>query len=73
MPSDPGLVEKKKRNRSTSVVKSGKMPMKMAKTTPLASQGNLFDERTNVRIGIRRVKLVSVAMDNIENAGGKRS
>ena len=47
-------------DRSTSMVKSGKMPMKMEKTAPLASQGKVLDEKTNVGIGTRGVELVSV-------------
>ena len=67
LPWNPGLVEKEKRIRSTLVVMSDKMPMKMAKLALLVSQEKMLDERTNVGIGIKRVELVSVAMDNIEN------
>ena len=48
------------------MVKSGKVPMKMAKLAPLASQGKLLDE-TNVAIAIGRAELVSTAMDTIGN------
>ena len=54
-------------DRSTSMVESGKMPMKMAKTAPLASQGKLSDGKTNVEIVLRRVELVSLAMDTVQN------
>ena len=49
------------------MVKSGKIPIKMAKLAPLASQGKLLDEKTNVGIGIKRVELVSIALDTIGN------
>ena len=41
--------------------------MKMTKWAPLTSQGKMSDEKTKFGIGIRRVELVSVARDNIEN------
>ena len=43
------------------------MPMTMTKTAPLASQGKVMDEKNAVGIIIRRVELVTVAMDNIGN------
>ena len=49
------------------MVKSVKKPMKMAKSAPLASQGELLDEKTNVGIGIRRAELVSIALDTSGN------
>ena len=49
------------------MVKSEKIPMKMAKSAPLANQGTLLDGKTNVGIGSRRVELVYVAMDNVDN------
>ena len=55
------------------MVKSGKMPMKMAKSAPLASQGKVLDEKTNVRIGIRRVELVSVAVDSVDNGQWRKN
>ena len=54
-------------DRSTSVVKSGEMPIKMAKSAPLASQGEVMNEKTDVGIGISSVELVSAATDKIEN------
>ena len=41
--------------------------MTMAKTAPLASQGELLKEKTDVGIGISSVESVSVAMDKIIN------
>ena len=49
------------------MVKSAKKRIKMANSAPLASQGKLLDEKTNVEIIIRRVELVSIAMDTIGN------
>ena len=60
-------------DRSTSTVKRGKIPMKMVKTAPLASQGEMLDEKTNVGIGIKRVELVYVARDNIENGQWRKN
>ena len=40
------------------MVKNVKKPKKMAKLAPLASQGELLDEKTNVGIGVRGVELV---------------
>ena len=45
------------------MVKSGKMPMKMAKAAPLASQGKMLDEKSNVGIRISCVKFVPVAKE----------
>ena len=42
------------------------MPMTMAKSTSLASQGELMNEKTEVGIGINSVELVSVARNKIE-------
>ena len=50
LPWNPGLVEKEKRNSCPSVVKSEKMPMKMAKSSPLASQGKMFNKKTTVEL-----------------------
>ena len=55
------------KDRSTSMVKSGKMSIKMEKSAPLASQWKMLDEKTNVGIVIRRVELVSIARDKNEN------
>ena len=41
--------------------------MTMAKTVPLASQGKIMNEKTDVGIGISSVELVSVARDNDRN------
>ena len=43
------------------------MPTAMVKSAPLASQGEVMTEKTNVGIGISSVELVSVAGDNIGN------
>ena len=48
------------------MVKSEEMPMKMAKSAPLVSQGKMLDEN-------RRVELVSVAMDNFENGRWRKN
>ena len=47
--------------------REGEMPMTMVKSAPLASQGRVMNEKTDVGIVIRRVELVVVAMDNIGN------
>ena len=49
------------------MVKSRKIPMKIVKMAPLSSQGKMLNEKTNVGIVIRRVKLVAIAIDNIGN------
>ena len=47
--------------------KSGEIPITMVNSAPLASQGELLNETSDVGIGIKRVELVLVARDKIEN------
>ena len=54
------------------MVKDAKKLKKMAKSAPLASQGELLHEKTNVGIGIKRVELVSIALDNDGNGGWQK-
>ena len=51
----------KKGNSEKTATVSGKIPMKMAKSAPLASQGKVMDGKSNVGIEVRRGKLVLVA------------
>ena len=51
----------------TSMVKRGEMSMTMVKTAPLARQGKVMNEKTDVGIGISSVELVCVVKDNIGN------
>ena len=45
----------------------GKMSMTMVKTAPLARQGKVMNEKTDVGIGISSVELVFVVKDNVGN------
>ena len=49
------------------MVKDAKKAGERAKSAPLASQGELLDGKTNVGIRIRRVELVSIALDTDGN------
>ena len=47
--------------------REGEMSMTMVKTAPLARQGKVMNEKTDVGIGISSVELVFVVKDNIGN------